>query len=140
MHRFIPAVASWYGVEVAEVPVTYRSRQFGTSKYGAGRIFRVLLDLMTVRFLLSYATRPIRIFGAWGLISLGLGFAIGIYLTFAKFMYQIDLADRPMLLLAVLLVLVGIQLISMGLISELMVRVYHESQGKKIYTVREELG
>ena len=139
MHRFIPAVASWYGVEVAEVPVSYRSRQFGTSKYGAGRIFRVLLDLMTVRFLLSYATRPIRIFGAWGLISLGLGFAIGVYLTFAKFMYQIDLADRPMLLLAVLLVLVGIQLISMGLISELMVRVYHESQGKKIYTVREEL-
>jgi len=139
MHRFIPAVASWFGVEVTEVPVSYRSRQFGSSKYGAGRIFRVLLDLMTVRFLLNYATRPIRIFGAWGLISLAIGFVIGIYLTFAKFMYNADLADRPMLLLAVLLVLVGIQLISMGLISELMVRVYHESQGKPIYTVREEL-
>ncbi len=140
MHRFVPALASWFGVTVAEVPVAYRSRQFGTSKYGAGRIFRVLLDLMTVSFLLGYSTRPIRVFGAWGLISSLLGIGIGVYLTFVKFMYGVQLSDRPMLLLAVLLVMVGIQLISMGLLGEMMVRVYYESQGKPIYTVREELG
>lgn len=139
MHRFIPAVASWFGVTVAEVPVTYRSRRFGSSKYGAGRIFRVLLDLMTVRFLLSYATRPIRIFGSVGLFSVLAGFLIGLYLTFAKFIYQIDLADRPALLLAVLLIVVGIQMISLGLIGEMVVRIYHEAQDKPIYTVREEL-
>lgn len=139
MHRFVPAIASWFGVTVAEVPVTYRSRQFGTSKYGAGRIFRVLLDLMTVRFLLGYATRPIRIFGSWGLLSVLAGSVLGLYLTFMKLVYHISLSDRPMLLLAVLLVVVGIQLISMGLLGELTVRVYYESQGKSIYTVREEI-
>ncbi len=139
MHRFVPAIASWFGVTVAEVPVKYRSRQFGTSKYGAGRIFRVLLDLMTVRFLLGYSTRPIRIFGAWGLISAAVGVVIGIYLSIAKLFYGVQLSNRPLLLLAVLLVVVGIQLISMGLLGELTVRVYYESQGKPIYTVREEL-
>lgn len=139
MHRFVPAIASWFGVTVAEVPVKYRSRQFGTSKYGAGRIFRVLLDLMTVRFLLGYSTRPIRIFGAWGLISAAMGVVIGIYLSIAKLFYGVQLSNRPLLLLAVLLVVVGIQLISMGLLGELTVRVYYESQGKPIYTVREEL-
>ncbi len=139
MHRFVPAIASWFGVTVAEVPVTYRSRQFGTSKYGAGRIFRVLLDLMTVRFLLGYSTRPIRIFGAWGLISLLAGFGISVYLTIIKLLYNVSLSDRPLLLMAVLLMVVGIQLISMGLLGELMVRVYFESQNKPIYTVREEL-
>ncbi len=140
MHRFIPAVASWLGVTIAEVPVTYRSRRFGESKYGPGRIIRVLLDLITVRFLLSYITRPIRIFGLWGLVSLFIGFLIGLYLTYAKFVYLIDLSDRPLLLLAVLLVTIGIQMISLGLIGEIVVRVYHESQGKPTYTVREELG
>ncbi len=139
MHRFVPAIASWFGVTVAEVPVKYRSRQFGASKYGAGRIFRVLLDLMTVRFLLGYATRPIRIFGSWCLLSVLAGSVLGVYLTFMKLVYHISLSERPMLLLAVLLVVVGIQLISMGLLGELTVRVYYESQGKTIYTVREEL-
>ena len=140
MHRYVPAIASQFGVTVAEVPVRYRSRRFGSSKYGAGRIIKVLLDLMTVKFLLSYTTQPIQIFGLWGLISLGLGFAIGIYLTIVKILYQIDLADRPLLLLAVLLVMIGIQLISLGLIGEVVARTYHETQNKPIYTVREELG
>jgi glycosyltransferase involved in cell wall biosynthesis len=140
MHRYVPAIASQFGVTVAEVPVHYRSRRFGSSKYGAGRIIKVLLDLMTVKFLLSYTTQPIQIFGLWGLISLGLGFAIGIYLTIVKILYQIDLADRPLLLLAVLLVMIGIQLISLGLIGEVVARTYHETQNKPIYTVREELG
>jgi glycosyltransferase involved in cell wall biosynthesis len=140
LHRFIPAIASYYGVSVAEVPVNYRSRQFGQSKYGLGRITRVLLDLLTVRFLLSYSTRPIQIFGLMGLLSLTLGVIAGLYLTFMKLVYGEALAERPLLLLAILLVMVGVQLITMGLLGELVVRTYHESQNKPIYTVREELG
>ena len=140
LHRFIPAIASYYGVSVAEVPVNYRSRQFGQSKYGLGRITRVLLDLLTVRFLLSYSTRPIQIFGLMGLLSLTLGVIAGVYLTFMKLVYGEALAERPLLLLAILLVMVGVQLITMGLLGELVVRTYHESQNKPIYTVREELG
>ncbi len=140
LHRFIPAIASYYGVTVAEVPVKYRSRQFGSSKYGMGRIVRVILDLLTVRFLLNYATRPIQIFGQMGLMSLGLGFLIGVYLTILKLVYGMALSERPLLLLAILLVMIGVQFVTMGLLGELVVRTYHESQGKPIYTVREELG
>ncbi|MDX1522469.1 MAG: glycosyltransferase family 2 protein [Anaerolineae bacterium] len=140
LHRFIPAIASYYGVTVAEVPVKYRSRQFGNSKYGLGRITRVILDLLTVRFLLNYSTRPIQIFGSLGLWCFGAGIVIGIYLTFIKFVYQADLVDRPLLLLAMLLVMIGVQFITMGLLGEMIVRTYHESQDKQIFTVREELG
>lgn len=140
LHRFIPAIASYYGVTIAEVPVNYRSRQFGNSKYGMGRIVRVLLDLLTVRFLLSYSTRPIQIFGQLGLLSFGLGFIIGLYLSFNRLVYNMALSDRPLLLLAVLLVMIGVQFITMGLLGELVVRTYYESQGKPIYTIREELG
>ena len=140
LHRFIPAIASYYGVTVSEVPVNYRSRQFGSSKYGMGRIIRVILDLMTVRFLLSYSTRPIQIFGLMGLVSFGLGVLIGFYLTFMKLFYGIALAERPALLLAILLVMIGVQFVTMGLLGELVVRTYHESQDKPIYTIREELG
>jgi glycosyltransferase involved in cell wall biosynthesis len=139
LHRFIPAIASYYGVSVTEVPVNYRSRQFGTSKYGLSRIVRVVLDLLTVRFLLSYSTRPIQIFGLLGLLSFALGFVIGIYLTFMKLFYGIALSERPLLLLAILLVMIGVQFITMGLLGELVVRTYHESQNKPIYTIREEL-
>ena len=137
LHRFIPAIASYIGVTVAEVPVSYRSRQFGQSKYGLGRITRVFLDLLTVRFLLSYSTRPIQIFGMMGLLSFAIGLIIGIYLTFMKLVYQEDLAERPLLLLAILLVMIGVQLVTMGLLGELVVRTYHESQDKKIYAIRE---
>ncbi|GAB4429242.1 MAG: glycosyltransferase family 2 protein [Anaerolineae bacterium] len=140
LHRFIPAIASYYGVNVAEVPVNYRSRQFGSSKYGLGRIVRVILDLLTVRFLLSYSTRPIQIFGLMGLVSLGVGFLVGLYLSFMKLVYGIALSDRPLLLLSILLVMIGVQLVTMGLLGELVVRTYHESQDKPIYTIREELG
>lgn len=140
LHRFIPAIASYYGVTVAEVPVNYRSRKFGSSKYGIGRITRVILDLLTVRFLLSYSTRPIQIFGLMGLASLALGVVIGIYLSFLKLAYGTALAERPALLLAILLVMIGVQFITMGLLGEMISRTYHESQNKAIYTVREELG
>lgn len=140
LHRFIPAIASYFGVTVTEVPVKYRTRQYGRSKYGLGRITRVLLDLLTVRFLLTYSTRPIQIFGLMGLLSLVIGVIIGIYLSFVKLVYGEGLAERPLLLLAILLVMVGVQLVTMGLLGELVVRTYHESQNKPIYTVREELG
>ncbi len=140
LHRFIPAIASYFGVTVAEVPVNYRPRQFGRSKYGLGRASRVILDLLTVRFLLSYSTRPIQIFGLIGLIAFATGVVIGIYLSFMKLVYGVALAERPLLLLAILLVMIGVQLITMGLLGEMIVRTYHESQGKTIYTVKEELG
>jgi glycosyltransferase involved in cell wall biosynthesis len=140
LHRFIPAIASLYGVEVAEVPVNYRPRRFGQSKYGIGRTVRVLLDLLTVRFLLSYSTRPIHIFGLLGLLSVFLGVAVSLYLSIMKFFYGVALAERPLLLFAILLMMVGVQLVTMGLLGEMVVRTYYESQDKPIYAVREELG
>lgn len=140
LHRFIPAIASYIGVRIAEVPVSYRPRQYGQSKYGIGRTVRVLLDLLTVRFLLSYSTRPIHIFGLLGLLSILLGVGIGVYLTVIKFLYQAALAERPLLLFAILLVMVGVQLVTMGLLGEMVVRTYYESQDKPIYAVREQLG
>ncbi len=140
LHRFIPAIASYYGVRIAEVPVNYRPRRFGRSKYGIKRTVRVLLDLLTVRFLLSYSTRPIHIFGLLGLLSALLGMGIGVYLTVIKFLYGAALAERPLLLFAILLVMVGVQLVTMGLLGEMVVRTYYESQNKPIYAVREESG
>jgi len=140
LHRFIPAIASYYGVDIVEVPVNYRSRRFGKSKYGLGRTIRVLLDLLTVRFLLNYATRPIQIFGLLGMASILLGAGIGVYLTLIKFLYGAALAERPLLLFSILLLLVGVQLVIMGLLGEMVARTYYESQGKPIYVVREEIG
>ncbi len=139
MHRFIPAVASWIGVRVSEMRVNHRPRVAGTSKYGIGRTVRVILDLMTVKFLLTWSTRPIQIFGLGGLISGGLGTTLALWLSIEKLFFEIPLGNRPALLLAVLLILVGVQLISMGLLAELMARTYHESQGKAIYVVRDTL-
>ncbi len=127
LHRFIPAVASHYGVTIAEVPVIYRPRKFGQSKYGLGRTVRVLLDLLTVRFLLSYSTRPIHIFGLMGFVAILLGAIIGIYLTVIKFAHGASLAERPLLLLVIMLMTVGVQLVIMGLLGELVVRTYYES-------------
>jgi glycosyltransferase involved in cell wall biosynthesis len=137
LHRFIPALSSWMGVSVAEVPVRHHARRFGKSKYGISRTIRVILDLITVRFLLSYSTRPIQIFGGLGALSFGLGTAFGVYLAFVKLVLGQDIGTRPLLQLAVLLMLVGVQLVSMGLLGELVVRVYYEAQGKRIYMVKE---
>ena len=139
LHRFIPALSSWMGVSVTEIPVRHHARRFGKSKYGISRTIRVLLDLLTVRFLLSYSTRPIQIFGGLGLLSFLVGTALGVYLTFVKLALGQDIGSRPLLLLAVLLMLVGVQLITMGLLGELVVRTYYESQGKRIYVVRDVL-
>ncbi|MBU6334576.1 MAG: glycosyltransferase family 2 protein [Chloroflexi bacterium] len=139
LHRFIPAIASWQGVAVAELPVRHAARQFGTSKYGISRTLRVLLDLLTVRFLLSYATRPMQVFGLFGFLSMVAGGVIAIYLTWIKFALGAEIADRPLLLMAILLIILGIQFLSIGLLGELMVRTYFETQSKPIYVVREEL-
>ncbi len=139
LHRFIPAIASWQGVAVAEIPVRHAARKFGKSKYGIGRTLRVVLDLVTVRFLLSYGTRPMQVFGLLGVITMALGVLAGGYLTYIKLFLGMPIADRPLLLLAVMLVMIGVQFISLGLLGELIVRIYYESQNKPIYVVRDEI-
>ena len=139
LHRFIPALASWMGVRVAEVPVSHHRRRFGKSKYDLSRTIRVLLDLLTVKFLLSYSTRPMQVFGLLGMVSFAAGTTIAAYLSFIRLFLGSPIANRPLLLLAMLLIFVGVQLVSMGLLGELTIRTYHEAQGKKIYAIREML-
>jgi glycosyltransferase involved in cell wall biosynthesis len=136
MHRFIPVVASLIGARIAELPVNHRARRFGTSKYGIGRTVRVVLDLMTVLFLQKFLVRPIQIFGLWGLIAFGLGSVICAYLALDKLIYGADIGTRPLLMLGVLLVLVGVQLLSLGLVADLLGRTYHEAQRKPPYYIR----
>ena len=140
MHRFIPAIASGMGISFTEVKVNHRARRFGTSKYGISRTIRVVLDLITVKFMLSYATRPLHVFGTVGVVSSLLGVLIALVLTVQRQLYGVALANRPLLLLAVLLIFMGIQFITIGLLAELVVRTYHESQKKPIYYVRKVLG
>jgi len=135
MHRFIPAVASWYGVRITEVEVTHHPRRYGRSKYGISRTLKVFLDLITVKFLQSFSTKPLQAFGPIGLLCGLIGFAISLYLTIVKLSGQ-NIGGRPLLLLGVLLIIVGIQLIVMGLLGEMLVRVYHESQRKPIYVLK----
>lgn len=137
LHRFIPALASEIGVKVTEVPVSDRARRFGKSKYGIGRTFRVVLDLLTVNFLLSYSNRPLHVFGGLGLLMGGLGFLTLLYLVFVRVALGQDIGDRPLLLLAILLVIVGVQMVSIGLVAEMVTRTYFEAQHKPIYTVRD---
>jgi glycosyltransferase involved in cell wall biosynthesis len=137
MHRFIPAIASEFGVNVAEVVVNHRARRAGASKYGLSRTIRVILDLVTVKFLLNYATRPLQIFGLVGVILGGLGALIMAYLVFVRLFMHQGIADRPLLLFGILLVSAGLQLLTMGLLAELQARTYHESQDKPTYAIRE---
>jgi glycosyltransferase involved in cell wall biosynthesis len=136
MHRFIPAIASWMGITIVEVETYHRPRRFGRSKYGITRTVRVVLDLITVKFLLSFATKPIQVFGMLGMGAVGTGVAIGAYLTALKLFLGAQIGGRPLLFLAVLLIVVGVQFVVMGLLGEMLVRVYHESQRKPIYMVK----
>ena len=140
MHRFIPAVASWYGVRVAEVETVHHPRLHGKSKYGISRTIKVVLDLITVKFLQSFSTKPIQFFGPVGLLIGFLGFLILLYLTIDKLFFGNPIGGRPLILLGALLIIVGIQLIGMGLLGEMLVRVYHESQRKPIYVMKKILG
>jgi glycosyltransferase involved in cell wall biosynthesis len=136
MHRFIPAIASWMGVNIAEVKVNHRARVAGVSKYGISRTFRVILDLITVKFLLSYSSKPLQFFGSIGMVCSAMGVLIGLYLSIQKLFFDQAISDRPLLLLVVLLIFIGLQFVTVGLLAELMTRTYHEAQDKPIYNIR----
>ncbi len=136
MHRFIPAIVSGMGAKIAEVKVNHRPRKFGDSKYGITRTPRVILDLLTVKFLLDYSTRPIQVFGLWGFICWLFGTSIFTWLVIQRQFFDVPLANRPMFLLSILLIFIGLQFVTMGLLGELQVRTYHETQEKPIYTIR----
>ena len=140
LHRFIPAIASWMGVSIAEVKVNHRPRTLGKTKYGISRTIRVLLDLVTVKFLLNYAGRPIHFFGLPGLLSGAVGFLLIIYMTFEKFFLDVPMGNRPLLQLSILMILIGIQFIVIGLLGELQIRTYHETQNKPIYVIKDVYG
>ncbi len=150
LHRFIPELVSFAGFSMSEVPVNHRARVAGKSKYGLSRTFRVILDLVTIHFLRKYGDRPMQLFGRWGIILFALGALIGGYLTALKLWAGVTgglagfnamrIGDRPLLLLAVLLVILGVQFIVMGLIAELTVRTYYETQDLRVYRVREVVG
>ncbi len=137
LHRFLPALAFIEGARITEIPVTHHARKFGTSKYGLGRTLRVSMDLLTVYFMKKFLTKPMHIFGTLGLVSMLAGFGLGVYLALVKFFENQDIGDRPLLILSVVLFLTGIQLFSVGLLAELLMRTYHESQKRPIYRVRE---
>jgi glycosyltransferase involved in cell wall biosynthesis len=139
MHRFIPALAHAAGARVTEVPVSHHPRRFGKAKYGLSRTLKVFLDILAVRFLMSYSTRPIHIFGLLGLLSFIVGMAVLLYLAVVRLLLLQPIADRPLLLLGILLTMLGVQLVTTGLLAEMVIRTYYESQGKAIYTVREEV-
>jgi glycosyltransferase involved in cell wall biosynthesis len=140
MHRFIPAYASWAGASIIEVPVAHHARRFGRSKYGISRTLRVLLDLMTVKMLGSYFTKPIYFFGFVGFVLWFLAFVAGLVVIIQKLLPPYPWAhNNPLLLLAVFLAIVGVQFVLMGLLAELSIRTYHESQNKSTYVVRQVL-
>ncbi len=136
MHRFIPAVASWMGVSLTEIEVNHRPRMAGVSKYGISRTTRVILDLITVKFLLSFSTKPIQIFGSWGLSSLTLGLSFSLIVIIQRLFWAIP-ANRPLFTVAIMLILAGLQFICFGLIAEILIRMYHESTNKPIYAIKD---
>ncbi|MFP4379845.1 MAG: glycosyltransferase family 2 protein [Candidatus Sumerlaeia bacterium] len=141
MHRFLPALAMWSGASVVEMEVNHRQRLHGKGKYGLDRITRVVLDLITVKFLLSYSTRPMQVFGRWGLYSIAFGFLMGLIMILRKFLppYE-DITGTPWLYLSIFFTLGGLQMMCMGLLGEINVRTYYETQQKSIYSLRERVG
>ncbi len=137
MHRFIPVIASWYGVKIKEIETIHHPRLRGKSKYGISRTLIVLLDLITIKFLQSFSTKPLQAFGPVGLLLGATGFLINLYLTILWFSGQ-SIGHRPLLLLGILLMIIGIQLIGMGLLGEMLVSVYHESQKRPLYVLKDQ--
>lgn len=140
LHRFLPALAADLGADVREIPVNHRARTLGTSKYGLSRTLRVILDLLTVRFLSGFATRPIQFFGAIGLPAFFVGTLLLGWLGFERIALGVELGNRPIVLLAIFLAITGVQFLTFGLLAEMMARTWHESQGKPVYVIRETLG
>lgn len=139
MHRFLPAIAGDLGARVTEIEVRHRARTRGRSKYGLSRTVRVLLDLLTVKFLSDFSTRPIQVFGLLGLAGASVGGLLMLILGFQRVVLGVQLGNRPIVLLAILLVVAGLQFITFGLLGEMLARTYHESQGKPIYVIRDVL-
>ncbi len=140
LHRFLPALAYIEGARITEVPVRHHARRFGESKYGLGRTIRVVMDLLTVYFMKKFLTRPMHVFGLGGVIFLATGIAMGSYLTIVKLFFNQNIGDRPLLILAVLLIITGVNLFCFGLVTELSMRTYHESQRRPIYRIRDVFG
>ena len=140
MHRYIPAIASRMGIKSTEITVNHRQRKFGKSKYGLGRTFRVVLDLISIKFLLAYSHRPLQIFGGAGLLMILAGMVSGAYLTYTKFVLNQGIAGRPLLFFTLLMVFLGFQAISLGLLAEMLSRIYHEGLDKNEYSIRELIG
>ena len=139
MHRFIPALASWSGARIAECVVNHRPRTAGVAKYGLGRTWKVVLDLITVKFLGSFSTKPIYIFGGLGGLTVLFAFLSGLMVIWQKIARGVDMSGNPLLLLSAVLLITTVQFILMGLLAELLVRTYHESQNRPTYVIREVL-
>jgi glycosyltransferase involved in cell wall biosynthesis len=140
MHRFIPIYAAWSGARVAEIPVEHHARAMGKSKYGLSRTVKVVLDLMTIKFMASYQTKPIYVFGTFGFIAFALSLIAGIWALFLKFVEGVSFILTPLPVIAVVMLAISVQFFLMGLLAEMLVRTYHESQAKPIYAVRERIG
>jgi len=139
MHRYIPAIASRIGIESVEIPVKHRERRHGKSQYGLSRTFRVILDLISIKYLLTYSHRPLQIFGGVGLFMMGTGFISGLYITYTKYFLN-QSANRPLLFLTVLLIFLGFQVLTLGLVAEMLSRIYHEGLNKNVYSIRNFIG
>lgn len=140
MHRFIPIYASWAGARVAEIPVDHHPRTMGESKYGLSRTVKVVFDLITIKFLATYQTKPLYVFGSFGLIAFFISILAGVWALVLKFIYGVSFILTPLPLIAIVLLAISVQFFLMGLLAELLVRTYHESQDKSIYSVREKFG
>lgn len=140
MHRFIPIYASWAGARVTEIPVEHHARTMGKSKYGLSRTIKVVFDLMTVKFMASYQTKPLYVFGTCGVLAFVVSLLAGLYAVFLKLFHKADFVQTPLPILAIVMFAVGVQFLLMGLLAEMQVRTYHESQAKPIYAVREKIG
>ena len=140
MHRFIPIYAAWAGARVTEIPVEHHARTMGKSKYGLSRTLKVVFDLMTIKFMASYQTKPIYVFGSFGMLAFAISLLSGLYAVFLKIFHKADFVQTPLPILCIVMFAVGVQFLLMGLLAEMLVRTYHESQAKAIYAVRERLG
>lgn len=140
MHRFIPIYASWVGAKVTEIPVEHHARTMGKSKYGLSRTVKVVFDLMTIKFMASYQTKPIYVFGTFGMIAISLSFIAGLWAAVLKFWKGVSFILTPLPVITVVMLAIGVQFLLMGMLAEMLVRTYHESQAKPIYTVRERIG
>ena len=140
MHRFIPIYAAWAGARVTEIPVEHHARTMGKSKYGLSRTLKVVFDLMTIKFMASYQTKPIYVFGSFGMLAFAISILSGLYAVFLKIRHAADFVQTPLPILSVVMFAVGVQFLLMGLLAEMLVRTYHESQAKRIYAVRDRFG